>query len=465
MKSQSILPLPLEDLFCNSPRSVDISAISQEWFSLGRDYDVETWQLPLPLWAQRPYDDCGSRAWELLTADLPDMDPKRPLCIYIHIPFCSSKCGFCDSYSFKLGSHKDEHIENYLKHLCEELHLWSAEGNLNSRPVSTVHLGGGTPTILGESAFQRLIECCRENFAISQGTEWALETTVESLTDHTIRTLHELGFRRLHIGIQSMQDSVRTMIGRRCTSAEALRAIETVLAMEWITSVDLICGLPGQGLADFLTGIKSLMECGVNGFSLYELLIRSQNHHWSVRQGLTNRSHLPNYFMMLAGANLLEANGFRKNLFNHWVDDHDKNIYFTFPTRQEDCLAIGTISDGIFGDYHYRHPPYAKYMSMSNSGLPGLEGGLRKNELEKRLQPLITAILSGHIPPILVPEFHELRFSGWSLVERWVSHALVRPEVNGGLALTSNGTWFAGNMINEVNSSVQRKQDRCQADF
>jgi len=445
----------LDDFFHHVPASIDPSAIREEWSSLGSDYDIESWQLPLPLWAQRPYNDSGPRAWRALTHDLPNLDSQRPLCIYIHIPFCSSKCGFCDSYSFKLGHHKNEHIENYLKHLCQELRLWSAQGNLSQRPVSTVHLGGGTPALLGKSAFRRLIECCRENFAVSPETEWALETTVESLTQCTINTLHELGFRRLHVGVQSMQDSVRTIIGRRRSSLDVLKVIETILDMGWITSVDLICGLPGQTLEGFISGIKSLRDCGVNGFSLYELLIRSQNHHWADRQGLTNRSHLPNYFMMQAGANFLEANGFRKNLFNHWADNKDENIYFTFPTRDEDCLAIGALADGVFGDYHYRHPRYAGYMATDHLKSAGLEGGLRRNALEIRLQPLTTAILSGHISSDLVLELNRFHSSGYSLIERWISHSLLRPEGHGGLSLTTNGTWFAGNMISDVKSCVQ----------
>lgn len=453
-----MLPASFEDLFGQSPSSVDISAIQQEWSSLAGDYDVEGWQLPLPLWAQRSYNDSGTCAWQIVTADLAQADPRRPLCIYLHVPFCSSKCGFCDSYSFKLGNHKNEHIECYVDHLCDELRLWSRQGNLSQRPVSTVHLGGGTPAFLGETAFRRLIGACRDNFAVSAETEWALETTVESLTASTIGMLHELGFRRLHLGIQSMQDTVRKTIGRRRGSAEALHVIEAVRELGWITSVDLICGLPGQTLEGFVSGIKSLLDCGANGFSLYELLIRAQNYQWAIRQGLKNRSHLPNYFMMHVGANILEANGFRKNLFNHWVDDRDQNIYFTFPTREEDCLAVGTIADGIFGDYHYRHPRYAEYMAVSNPQSPGLEGGLRRNAFEIQMQPLTTAILSSRIPPQLVPVFHWLNFSG-SLLERWVSHSLIRAEGDGGFELTTNGTWFAGNMIGEVKACMQGDYD------
>lgn len=144
---------------------------------------MNRWRLPLPVWAQRPYDDSGVRAWETLQRDLAGADPARPFCIYLHVPFCSSKCGFCDSYSFKLDSHRDERIAGYVDCLCRELRLWSEQGHLRQRPVSTVHLGGGTPPFLGEGGLARVVECCRDCFNVSPETEWALEATVESLVE------------------------------------------------------------------------------------------------------------------------------------------------------------------------------------------------------------------------------------------------------------------------------------------
>jgi len=433
---------------------VDPGAIQEQWLALGNAYDVESWQLPLPLWAQRPYEDSAARAWRTLLEDLDASDAARPICIYIHIPFCSSKCGFCDSYSFKLGGHKSEHIEQYVRHICDELRLWSRSGNMGRRPVSTVHLGGGTPSCVGEAGLLQLAECCRSNFAVSEETEWALETTVESLTPAHFASLHQLGFRRLHIGVQSMEDVVRRRIGRRCSADAALQVVRAGLARGWIVSVDLLCGLPTQTPGGFLQGIETLSSAGVNGFSLYELLIRTQNRRWADAHGLSQRSHLPNYVMMQAGALYLEARGFRKNLFNHWADSADRNIYFTFPMRAEDCLAVGAIADGVVGDYHYRHPRYAGYISSDHSVSPGLEGGLRKNRLEKRLQPLTTAILAGHIPPQLMPDLTSLSEPEGALRDRWLQHALVRADAAGGLTLTTNGTWFAGDMVGELKGGL-----------
>lgn len=433
---------------------VDVERIEHELTALSPRYDVNRWRLPLPLWAQRAYEHTGQVAWEILQNDLAEADPAKPICIYLHVPFCTRKCGFCDSYSFKLASHQTEQRQSYVDRLCYELELWSKAGNLRQRPVSTVHLGGGTPTFIGEAALSQIVACCRENFNTSTKTEWALETTVECLTPSMIAAMHELGFRRLHLGVQSLQPETRVEIGRRCSAGEVLQRIEATRALDWVVSVDLVCGLPYQTLPGFVQDIQKLSEADIDGFSLYELLIYPQNRRWAEKNGLTQRDHLPNYLMFQTGASLLSTLGYEKNLFNHWANSRDTNVYFTFPTRGEDCLAIGTIADGVFGDYHYRHPRYAPYLRSAQGGQPGLEGGLRCTPFESQVQPLVSSILSGQLS-----KYGETYFctpEGAPLMPQWQQHGLVERTLQGNLRLTNSGSWFAGNLIAELTGQVPR---------
>ncbi|HUM70624.1 MAG TPA: radical SAM protein, partial [Chloroflexota bacterium] len=432
-----------DEYFADAPTAVNVPQIREQWLALSPPYDVERWLLPLPVWGQRPYEHNGAAAWQTLRVDLAHAASDRPFCIYLHAPFCSSKCHFCDCYSFKLGAHQTEHIQNYVNRVCAELQLWGCQGNLSQRPVSTVHMGGGTPTFLGEVALTQIVECCRAHFTITDDTEWALESTVESLTPGMIATMHQLGYRRLHLGVQSLEELVRAAINRRRPVTELLARIEQTLALGWVVSVDLVCGLPEQTLAGFVDDIQTLIAAGVNGFSLYELLIYPQNQKWAESLGLTQRRHVPNYFMFQAGASVLESHGFHKSLFNHWADGRDQNIYFTFPTRGEDCLAIGTIADGVLGDYHYRHPRYAAYMRQCGPEQPGLEGGLRRTAGESALLPMRTAVLSGTIPPQFVPILQAMTANGQSLLHYWQQQKLIQPGGNGGYVLTANGGWFA----------------------
>lgn len=443
-----------------SPGLLDIERIRQAWSAVQGAYDINGWKLPLPFWGHRGYDHTCSQAWEVLQEDLQHDAAGKAMCIYMHVPFCSSKCGFCDSYSFALSSLQAEKKEQYVDLLCSELDLWSRFSSLSRRPVSSVHLGGGTPTFLGEELLSRLVYRCIDQFNVSEQTEWALESNTTSLTPGMIAAMHALGFRRLHVGVQTLEDPVRKRIGRRQPAAEVLRVIRQTISQGWIVSVDLIVGLPGQTLQGVLDELHALIDAGVNGFSLYELLIYPQNRRWAERHNLLERDHLPNYLLFQAGAQALESHGFRKNLFNHWADERDRNIYFTFPMRGEDLLAAGCLADGVFGDYHYRHLGYDDYLrAAASGGLPGLMGGLRRTALEKQLYPLILAVQSACIGAPEAAQINALPApNGQPLLDHWSDHGLVEQEAQGSYRLTANGSWFAGNMIAELSEALRGGQ-------
>jgi coproporphyrinogen III oxidase-like Fe-S oxidoreductase len=438
-----------EQFFRNAPSEVEVQAIGQEWRALQPRYCIADRHLPMPVWARRPFTEGGEQAWQSLSRDVPAIDPARAFCIYIHVPFCADRCHFCDCYSFRLGSYWERHVFGYLDLLAREMDLWSRLGTLAHRPVSTVHFGGGTPTFLGQDAFERLVGLCRERFSSGPETEWALESTVSELSPEMLALLGELGFTRLHIGVQTLQGEVRQALNRRAAADAVLATIADAIDKGWILSVDLLYGLPGQTLEGLLSDIRSLAAVGVNGFSLYELQLSSRNRPFAQRYGLDSRDRRVNYFLAQAASHLLYALGYKKTLFNHYADHRDTNLYFTFPARGEDCLALGTIADGSFGDYHYRHPEYAIYSQQVAENPPGLQGGLRRNKVENRLQPLTVALLAGSVPPSLCTDPTSQR-----LAHEWQrSRLLAEDPETGELRLTGNGSWFVGNMISELLSA------------
>jgi len=132
-------------------------------------------------------------------------------------------------------------------------------------------------------------------------------------------------------------------------------------------------------------------------------------------------------------------------VFNHWAGPRDANVYFTFPARSEDLLAVGPIADGVFGDHHYRHPAYAPWMAGDP---PALEGGLRRPAAAER-EPLVTALLGARLGPGDVRALGAFP-DGELLLDRWVRRGLVEEDAVGGLRLTPSGAWFAGTMVREL---------------
>ncbi len=440
------------------PAQVDLESIRRDWLALKPPYQVESCALPVPVWAQRGYTDTGEEAWQRLRQDIVSIPVEKPICIYIHVPFCANKCRFCYSYSFKLTElRRADHIGRYVDLLEQELRLWASQGLLSQRPVSTIHFGGGTPSFLGVEPFKRLVESCVGYFNTSSQTEWALESTVSELSNEMLSLLYSLGFRRLHIGVQSLEDPVRSLIGRRQGAAAVIDKIVQVIELGWIVTVDLICGLPGQTVAGFLADLQKLIQLGIPGFSIYELVIYSQNRRWAENHNLIKKGHLSNYFLYLAAVNLLVSSGYKMNLFDHFAIEPDKNLYNTFPERGEDLLAVGAIADGVFGDYHYRHPVYDRYCRTMSATFPALEGGLRRDRLENYLHPVITTLLSGRIPLKFQPNLEiPLVNSSECLLHCWLeSGLLVNNARVGYLNLTASGSWFIGNMIAELVALMQ----------
>ncbi len=432
---------------------IDLEAIYQEWQALRPPYLIQDRKPPQPVWGRRGFTANGKQAWMDVQATIDETDPNKAFCIYIHIPFCATKCGFCDCYSYRLANHRLKQVTTYLDCLENEMSQWGSIKNLTRRPVSTVHLGGGTPTFLKENEFLRLIRCCRETLAKGEQIEWALETTTSELCDDVPDMLDDQGFKRIHIGVQTLEDPVRSRILRRENASIVLDKIASGIARGWVVSVDLIHGLPGQTLAGLLQSIRALSEVGVDGISLYVLQVSQRNRAFIEQIGGFDPSQNQSYFMFQTASKFLQQLGYRKTLFNHFAREKDTNLYFNFPERNEDCLAIGTVADGVFGDYHYRHPEYAEYLRNVTDTFPGLQGGTRRTPQENKLFPVEVALLSSTLPYHLFEEtLGAARCQ--KLFENWLSLSLVIPDDTEPCLyhLSSSGSWFVGKMIQQAHT-------------
>jgi coproporphyrinogen III oxidase-like Fe-S oxidoreductase len=439
-----------QDYFSKAPVTFDAGSILRYYLALNRKYTVENNHMPLPIWRRKGFTDNEPRAWERLQKINEAAPVDRGLSIYIHVPFCPTRCSFCDCLTMQLQNHVDRVLDGYLALLINEIQAWKGLGTLSQRPVTTVHFGGGTAFFLGQERFRILVETIRSSFHTGPDTEWAFETTSSSLNDSAFECLHSLGFRRLHLGVQSMEDTVRPLLKRRENSARVLEKIRTARALEWIVSVDLLVGLPRETLGGMLDGIAALMEAGSDGFSVYEINISNQNMHFTQQYRLLERDRRVNYFLFLAAIEVLRNSGYKKNLFNHFANERDHNLYFTFPVRHEDCLAMGAYADGVFSDYHYRHPRYLDYLRRSTDQFPALQGGIEKPENAKRLFPLEIAVLSGEFT---MDQFSSVfsKVDCRALLNDWKSAMLIEETEPGCYSLTANGAWFSGNMIQDLN--------------
>ncbi len=161
--------------------------------------------------------------------------------LYIHIPFCHSKCSYCDFYSMPLR----QELENaYIDALLAE---WRMRRDEIRQPITTIYLGGGTPSILSDANLSRLVSGL--NINIDSLSEFTIEVNPEDITPQRASLLGSLGINRVSMGVQSLDDKLLQTIGRRHESHTAIRAYETLRSCGFGNiSLDLMYGLPTQTL-------------------------------------------------------------------------------------------------------------------------------------------------------------------------------------------------------------------------
>jgi oxygen-independent coproporphyrinogen-3 oxidase len=188
--------------------------------------------------------------------------------LYLHIPFCVRKCGYCDFNSIPL---KEGNLDAYVEALVLEL---SGFGRFNRRPVETLYVGGGTPTVMTEEHFTKIFAVVEDSFSLSSDFEVTVEANPGTLDDKKALHLLSLGVNRISLGVQSLRDHVLSRLGRLHNGAEALRTLE-ILRKTGFKNIgaDLIYGLPEQSVKDWQEDLERIMKMHPQHLSLYSLSV------------------------------------------------------------------------------------------------------------------------------------------------------------------------------------------------
>ena len=200
--------------------------------------------------------------------------------IYIHVPFCQSRCAYCDFYSTTLLAHRKAYVDT----VCRELHHRQPE--LQGEAISTIYFGGGTPSTLSIEELKKILEPLinLENLD-NTSPEITLEANPDDLTEEYVQGLRTLPINRVSIGIQSFHDRTLRLVGRRHTAQEAIDAVHR-LQRHGLTniSIDLIYGLPGETIDDWSYNLDQAVALGVKHISAYHLIYEEDTALWKLRE-------------------------------------------------------------------------------------------------------------------------------------------------------------------------------------
>lgn len=192
--------------------------------------------------------------------------------LYLHIPFCHSKCTYC---SFITGSYEESLAENYLNALLTEIKSTAKTLSKSERQIDTIYFGGGTPSIIDPQWIAKLLEACYQNFDVESNSEITIEINPADINSSSLATYRSLGINRTSVGIQSFIDSQLKQIGRDHSANQATFAIEQLRKAGFDNiSLDLIAGLPNQTLKQWQYNLSKALELSPEHMSIYLLEVK-----------------------------------------------------------------------------------------------------------------------------------------------------------------------------------------------
>lgn len=200
--------------------------------------------------------------------------------IYVHIPFCASRCSYCDFFStLRLADVGADYVEA----VVAEAGLRS--GELRGEPVRTLYLGGGTPSQLPGPLLERLVQGLGDTIDMSCLEEFTIEANPDDVTPEWCAALTRLGVNRVSMGVQSFEDPILRLIGRRHTAVQAVEAVARLReAGIGNISIDLIFGLPGQTVPSWTDTVRQAIALRPQHISAYGLTYEEGTRLWRQRQ-------------------------------------------------------------------------------------------------------------------------------------------------------------------------------------
>ncbi|MBQ0084011.1 MAG: radical SAM family heme chaperone HemW [Clostridiales bacterium] len=206
----------------------------------------------------------------------------NPFSIYIHVPFCVSKCAYCAFYSVTSDTCAQN---NYRDKIIEELKTW---GGRITRPVCSVYFGGGTPSVLGAENLSAILQAVKDNFSLEKDAEITLEANPGDELGEMLKALREAGFNRLSLGMQSANADELRLLSRRHSSADVENAVKSARKAGFDNiSLDLMLALPDSNAEKLKNSIDFALSLSPEHISAYILKIEENTPFFARKEGLS----------------------------------------------------------------------------------------------------------------------------------------------------------------------------------
>lgn len=298
---------------------------------------------------------------------------QRTEAVYIHIPFCTNKCFYCDFNSYVL---KDQPVMDYLRALDHEMEL-----TVKAHPpgaIKSIFVGGGTPTVLKPDEMEFFLQSVKRHFPVwSDDIEFSMEANPGTTDPEKLKVMREGGVNRISFGVQAFQNSLLSGIGRIHDTDDVYRSLDNARAAGFDNmSIDLMFGLPNQTLEMLAESVDKALELGLPHYSIYSLKVEENTLFHTMYQ--KNQLPLPdeedelNMYLLLMER--MKAAGYKQYEISNFAKPGYESRHNMTYWRNEDYYGLGAGAHGYINrQRHVNIKGVNPYNEAAKTGLPRLE--------------------------------------------------------------------------------------------
>lgn len=306
--------------------------------------------------------------------------------LYLHLPFCISKCPYCDFNSYKLK--EDNHISSYISALYKEITTYSQK--LEKINIRTIYFGGGTPTILSGVQIYNILQFCKDKFTVDKNAEITIEANPGTLDGEKIKLLIESGINRLSLGAQSFNDLFLKKLGRMHNTQDIIDSYYLAREKGFNNiNIDIMFALPDQTTKDLQITLKKAVSLKPDHLSLYNLTIKSGTEYY--KKYKESKLKLPTedeeFDMYNWAIKFLEENDFEHYEIANFARPHKRSMHNLIYWQNKPYLGIGAGAYSFIRGYRYMNfkDPARYIKEVMDDKLPidnGEKLSLRKRMIE-----------------------------------------------------------------------------------
>ncbi len=381
----------------------------------------------------------------------------KPLRLYLHVPWCRSKCIFC-FYESKAGEPSDEEIDYYLECLKKELALYCNYLGVQRMKAETLYIGGGTPSFLNPEQITSLLQIVHKHVEFQDKAFLVTESSPGTLTKEKVKAFLDNGVNRISIGIQSFQDHILKICGRDHDAAGAKRAYEIVRNADVPEiNFDLMLALPEQTLTDFENSVKTALELAPSSLSFLDL-----------RVAPGSKLHEMGYYYPTWREDILMRAIYQRLLTADGRYDRTRPHYYVLPNEAQarstrvPCLdsrdglgfqiGVGVTAYSHIGDVAFINGRNPYYSTMLNEDKLPVERGIVLSEKDKTAMKAIRAIVDYTLVPDAPAVLSQYRSEVQFLQENGLVDSKYRLTDDGCLFGEEIAYMFYPNYCNVINS-------------